>query len=121
MNFVFYDSSFPVWRNIVGIAAATFVVPIVIVIKLILMPFERATERSASEVAEHLRDFINDTGSQFDFDDFISCEIKDPALEGLRQRAMELQLPVQREEIDLWINLLSEAEALAVSGRGNDS
>lgn len=85
------------------------------------MPFERPTKRSANEVADFLRDFINDTSGQWDFDDFISCEIEDLALDGLRRRAMELQLPIEDEEIDLWTNLLREAEGLTISERATVS
>lgn len=115
MNFVFFNPSFPFWRNVIGIAAGIFIVPIVIILKLVLMPFERPTKRSAGEVAGYLRGFINDTGGEWDFDDFISCEIEDPALDSLRQRATELQVPIEDKELDLWINLLREAEALAAN------
>lgn len=115
MRFVLFNPSFPLWRNVIGIAAGVFIVPIVIILKLVLMPFERPAKRSAGKVAGYLRDFINETGGEWDFDDFISCEIEDPVLDSLRQRATELQLPIEDKELDLWKNLLREAEALAAS------
>lgn len=115
MHFVFYSPSFPFWRNILGIAAGILVVPLVILLKLISMPFERPTKRAAYEVAGYLRGFIKNTGCEWDFDDFISCEIEDPALDSLRQRAAKLQLPIEDKERDLWMSLLREAEALAAS------
>lgn len=96
-------------------AAGIFVVPIVIILKLISMPFERPTKRAAGEVAGYLKGFIHDTSGEWDFDDFISCEIEDPALDSLRQRAAKLQLPIEGKERDLWMSLLREAEALAAS------
>ena len=121
MHFAFYDPSFPLWRNIIGIIAGVFLVPVVMVIKLVRMPFERLTKRSVSEVADYLRDFINDTGGEWDFDDFISCEIENPALDDLRQQATRLQLPIKDDELELWAKLLKEAEALAINEKANAS
>jgi len=121
MHVVLYSPSFPLWWNILGIIASVFIVPIAIVLKLILIPFERPTKRSASEVAEILRSFIDDTGGEWDFDEFISCEIENTALENLRQKVMQLQLPIQDDELEFWTDLIKEAEALAISEAANPS
>lgn len=62
------------------------------------------------EVARYLRDFIEGTGGEWDWDDFASVTIKDQALESIRQRATRTE-PLQAD-IEHLRKLLAEAETL---------
>ena len=84
-------------------------------IKLVTLPFEKPFNRSADEVAQYLRDFLNGTGGDWDWDDFISIPIADPRLEDIRERAAALDLPIADQDTALLMTLIAEAEALAAS------
>lgn len=88
-----------------------------IVLKIVLLPFERPIQRSPDEVARYLRDFLNGTGGPWDWDDFISVPIADPRLEDLRQRASVLDLPMTDDETAPLKALVAEAEMIAVDQR----
>jgi hypothetical protein len=94
-----------------------FVVPVLLIVKLVLMPFERPMKRSAEEVARYLRDFLEKSGGDWDWDDFISIPIADPRLEALRDRAAKLALPMADADTGPLQALVSEAEAIAASER----
>jgi len=53
-----------------------------------LLPGKKTEDRSASEVATYLRDFIKGEGGDWDWDDFESVPITDPVLERIRQEAV---------------------------------
>ena len=89
--------------------------PIFIVVKILIKPFEKPAKVSADEVVTYLRDFLEGTGGAWDWDDFISIQIADPRLEAIRKRAFALRLPPQDEDLALLKDLLSEAEAIAAS------
>ena len=63
------------------------------------------------EVAGFLRDAAGGTGSEWDWDDFISIPLADPNLESIRQRASSVELPVTDEGRLTLQALLREAEA----------
>ncbi|MNT75313.1 hypothetical protein D3C72_2141980 [compost metagenome] len=69
-------------------------------------------QHTPEEVARCLRDFIDGTGGEWDWDDFASVTIKDQALESTRQRATRTE-PV-KADIEQLRKLLAEAEALCV-------
>lgn len=102
-------------RNAIGCVACIFIVPVFLVIKLVTMPFEKPFNRSADEVAQYLRDFLHETGGQWDWDDFISIPIADPRLEDIRERAAALDLPMAEQDTAPLKALIAEAEALATS------
>ena len=91
-----------------------FILPILVLIKLIIMPFERPVQLSAEEVATYIRDFIDGKGAGYDWDDFISIPIKDPRLEDIRQRASEVDLTVTPEGFEALRKLAEEAECLII-------
>lgn len=99
------------WRNAAGVVAAAILIPIAIVAKLISIPFERPAKRTAEEVAQYLRSFLDDSGGKWDWDDFISIPLADPNLESIRQRASSVELPVTDEGRLTLQALLREAEA----------
>jgi hypothetical protein len=104
-----------IWAKILGGFILIFVLPIFIVVKILIKPFERPSKVSADDVVTYLRDFLEGTGDDWDWDDFISIEIADPQLEAIRKRALALRLPPGGEDIALLKELLSEAETIAAS------
>ena len=98
------------WQNAWGVLAAAILIPIVIVLKLVTIPFERPIRRTPDEVAAYLRDFIQGTGGDWDWDDFVSIPIADPKLESIRARARDY--PATENGLAELKALLREAEAL---------
>jgi hypothetical protein len=98
-------------RNAAGVVAAAILIPIAVVVKLISTPFERPAKRTAEEVAQYLRGFLNDSGDEWDWDDFTSVPLSDPNLESIRRRAASVELPVTEEGRRTLVALLGEAEA----------
>jgi hypothetical protein len=68
---------------------------------------------SAREVADNLRDFLTGRGQPYAWDDFTTLAIADPRLDEIRQRALEIQLPLTEDDRDVLQMLLAEAEQLA--------
>ena len=54
-----------------------------------------AIKTSAQEVAKYIRDFLNGTGGEWDWDDFTSIRIADISLEAIRAKAAAVDLPLQ--------------------------
>lgn len=104
-------------RNALGVLSAILLVPIVLVVRLVTMPFECPLARSAEEVARYLSAFIESAGGEWDWDDFISIPIANSKLEAIRRRAIEIDLPIQGEGMETLKVLLAEAETLAASDR----
>lgn len=104
------------WQNLLGCLAAVVIVPASIVVKLATLPFERPIYRSAEEVARYLRDFIEGTGSHWDWDDFEHMSIADPELEAIRDRASRVREPIDSGGWATLRGLLAEAETLARRG-----
>ena len=100
-------------RNVASCAVAMLVIPIAIVVKLIVAPFERPIERSPLEVLSYLRDFHDGTGDDYDWDDFTSIPLADAELEELRVSAASLDLPFGAEELTSLRALIARAEAMA--------
>ncbi|MEQ3745365.1 MAG: hypothetical protein ABNH53_03920 [Henriciella sp.] len=87
-------------------------IPFVVLTKLVTWPFERPANVSPDEVAMLLRNFIEGTSGEWDFDDFISTKIANPKLDQIRVRASRLNLPILEEEYELWWSLVKDAESV---------
>ena len=85
--------------------------PVILLLKL--FGIGKNTERSAEEVAGFIRDFIESTGGDWDWDDFISVSIKNPRLEAIRDEATMVELPVTATGLEELGGLMEKAEALA--------
>jgi hypothetical protein len=103
-------------RNAAGCAVAAILVPVAIIVKLLILPFERPIQRSAPEVAAYLRDFIDGTGGDWDWDDFTSIPIADSALEAIRREASEFDDLATPEAAEVLERLYAEAQRLANAG-----
>jgi hypothetical protein len=95
------------WKAIALIPVA---IPVILFLKL--FGIGQNTERSAEEVAGFICDFIEDTGGEWDWDDFISVPIKDPRLEAIRAEA-SMVVDFTGSGFEELKRLLGKAEALA--------
>ena len=86
-------------------------VPVILFLKL--FGIGQFTDRSAEEVAGFIRDFMEDSGGEWDWDDFTSGTIKSPELGSIRHEACMIDLPLTPAGIDKLKELLAKAEALA--------
>ena len=82
---------------------------------LISWMFGLKAKLSATEVATYLRDFIEGSGDDWDWDDFTSVPIANPQLEDIRRKAAAVDLPSTEEGLTTLQGLLAEAERLAKS------
>ena len=99
------------WKAIVLVPVA---IPIALFFALLaVFGIGKYADRSAEEVAEFLRDFIEGSGGEWDWDDFISVPIKRPELELIRAEASMVDLPVTPSGMDELKALLVKAETLA--------
>lgn len=99
--------------NGIGCIAAIFIVPVFLIVKLVMMPFEKPFNRTPEEVVGYLRGFLEETGGPWDWDDFTSIPIADPRLEDIRQRVSALDLPMSDADVGPLTELIAEAEAIA--------
>jgi len=104
------DNSLP--RNLAGVAIAVIAIPIAIIVKLIVSPFEKPIKRSPSEVLNYLRGFHDGTGDDYDWDDFTNIPIANAELEDIRAAAASLNLPMGAEELDGLQMLIAKVEAI---------
>jgi hypothetical protein len=70
------------WRAVI---LSPLLLPFALLASLLLG--KKTVDRSADDVAGFLRDFIEGTGGEWDWDEFESVPITDPELEGIRLRA----------------------------------
>ena len=69
-----------------------FVLPFATVISLIAGLIDKPIDRSRDDVAKYIREFLDGTGSEYDWDDFVCVPIKDQELDEIREIASELSL-----------------------------
>jgi hypothetical protein len=69
----------------------------------------RGEPRTPAEIAGFISDFIEDSGGDWDWDEFENTPITDPKLEELRQRAIPFGPP--NPDIDGLRSLLAEMRA----------
>jgi hypothetical protein len=114
------DPDNPLWRNVLGLAAAAVILPVAIVVKLIIMPFERPAKRTAEDVARSLRYLVDETRTDWDetWDSFTCIPIADPRLDSIRDRVARIDLPLSEEGRRALRTLLAEAEAIACTEIG---
>jgi hypothetical protein len=75
-----------------------------------------AVNEDAAYAARQIRAFLDGDGGDWDWDDFTSCSLGDPAADRIRRRAAAVDLPVGSEERSTLLGLAAEAEALATEG-----
>lgn len=92
---------------------APLLMPIALLARLI--PGKKTEDRSADEVAGYIRDLIEGTGGDWDWDHFECVPITDPKLDRIRQAAALAGPKNSRNDADFATlrRLLIEAEGLA--------
>lgn len=51
----------------------------------------KRTNRTPEEVATYIENFVNGTGGDWDWDDFVSCPITDDELDAIRSNCSQLE------------------------------
>lgn len=114
----------PVFRIAVGrrvhisgwpaILLAPLAIPVIVVIKLAERVFglKTSVDLTAQDVASYLRNFLEGTGGDWDWDHFTSVPITDPTLEGFREEAASVPLPLDAEGEAALKRLLERVSAL---------
>jgi len=113
VHFTLMSRDYGPLRNGLGLLATVVLLPIAIVVKLLILPFERPAKSSPGEVAAYLRNFLSETGWSWEWDHFISVPLADARLEDIRRRACEVSLPLSAESKAAVERLLAKAERLA--------
>ena len=95
--------------------AAILLAPVAIPVALVarLWPGKKTVDRTPDDVVGFLRDFLEGTGGDWDWDEFESVPIADPDLESVRRRALRAAPP--NPDLNQLRALLAEAEAIAQS------
>ena len=86
-------------RHISGWGAmllAPVAIPLLLLVTLVqrLCGMKTTADLTAIDVGRYLKDFIDDGGGEWDWDDFTSIPISDPVLDRIRQEAGIVQLPL---------------------------
>ncbi len=114
----------PVFRIAIGrrvhisgwpaILLAPLAIPVILLIALAERVFglKTSVDLTAQDVGTYLGDFLEGTGSDWDWDDFTSIPITDPTLEGFRKQAALVRLPLDAEGEATLRRLLAEVRAL---------
>jgi hypothetical protein len=75
---------------------APFVIPIILLVVLAekLFGLKSTADLTREDVERYLNDFLEEGGGDWDWDDFTSISITDPALDQIREEAAFVQLPL---------------------------
>jgi hypothetical protein len=92
--------------------------PVTLPLALFASLLSAPSKRTPGEVAGYIRDFIEGTGSEWDWDDFISMPIADPLLEAIRLEARRIPLPVTQLGMMKLEDLFTRAEAIKLEWLG---
>lgn len=82
-----------------AILLAPLTIPVALLIELAerLIGLKVTADLAARDVATYLRNFLEGTGDNWDWDDFTSIPIADPTLDSVRQEAASLPLPLDTQ------------------------
>jgi hypothetical protein len=98
--------------------AASVLAPVAIVaavvVQLVVRVFglKNSADLTAEEIAGYLENFIEGRSGDWDWDDFTSIPITDPALEAIRQEAAIMELPTDDAGDAKLRQLLARARSL---------
>jgi hypothetical protein len=98
------------WHSVAKICLGFVLFPVALLIQL--LPLKRTRDREPSEVAQYISKFLNGTAGEWEWDDFTSVPITNPALEMIRAEAEMVQLPLGSAGRITLENLLKRAKAL---------
>ena len=97
-----------------AVALAPFVIPIILLIILAerLFGLKSSSDLTPRDVETYLQDFLDGGGGDWDWDDFTSIPITDPALERIREEAAFVELPLTDEGRATLRQLLEKVRAM---------
>ena len=97
-----------------AVLLAQIAVPTILLIKLAerLFGLKTTTDLTASDVEGYLKDFLEGRGGEWDWDDFTTIPITDPALECIRGEAALVALPLTEEGGATLHRLLDQVQAM---------
>ena len=96
-----------------AVLLAPIAIPIILLIKIAERFGVKATaDLTAANVASYLDDFLNRRGGDWDWDDFTSIKITDPALDEIRMDALYVDLPLDAAGEAMLRELLERARQL---------
>jgi len=75
----------------------------------------RKQQQEAAYAARTIRAFLDGTAGDYDWDDFTSCSLRDPAVDRIRKLARAVDLPVDDEGQATLEALALQASRLTVS------
>lgn len=95
-------------------ASAPVAIVAAIIVQLVVRIFglKHSADPTADGVAGYLEDFIEGRSGDWDWDDFTSIPISDPALEAIRQEAGMVQFPIDDAGDAKLRELLTRARSL---------
>jgi hypothetical protein len=98
-----------------AVLLAPIAIPIVLLINVAvnILGLKKTRDRTVAEVAGFIRDFIEGTGGEWDWDDFVSVPITNPELEKIRAEADSVMLPVDDDGFEKLKGLLKRVEAFS--------
>ena len=97
-----------------AILFAPLAIPVILLIVFAerLFGLKTSADLTARDVEGHLRDFLEGTGRDWDWDDFTSIPITDPSLEAIRQEAASVDLPLTDDGRVTLSNVLEQVRAM---------
>lgn len=72
-------------------------------------------QQEAAYVAKAIAAFLDGTGGERDWDDFTSLRLHNQTLDGIRRRALAVNLPVDDDGKAILLSLQAEAERVIAS------
>lgn len=72
-------------------------------------------QQEAAYASRTILTFLDGSCGEYDWDDFTSCPLSDPAVERIRRSALAVDLPVDVEGQSILITLANEADRLAAT------
>ena len=97
------------------LAPVAIVAAIVVQIVVRVFGLKQSADLTAEDVEGYLEDFIEGRSGAWDWDDFTSIPITDPALEAIRQEAEMVKLPTDDAGDAKLRELLARTRSLQVS------
>jgi hypothetical protein len=96
-----------------GCAAGIILLPIFLVLKVAMLPFEKPLDRTPEEVLQYLHSFLDGIDGAWDWDNFTTQPISDPRLDDIRDRLAALDVPLSEADLPAIMILIAETEVIA--------
>ena len=97
-----------------AILLAPIAIPIIMLIVFAegIFGLKTSADLTARDVESYLKDFLDGSGGDWDWDDFTSIPITDPSLEAIREEAAWVELPLTEDGRATLCHLLEQVNAM---------